>query len=67
MPNLISHFIGGGLVAGQSGRTSPVYNPATGEAIRAVRLGGAAEVKAAVAAAKAAAPGWAGTTPLRRA
>lgn len=63
----IDHFIGGGRSAGASGPTQPVFNPATGEAIRAVRLGGAAEVKAAVAAAKAAAPGWAGTTPLRRA
>ena len=26
----ISHWIGGQLVAGQSGRTGPVYNPATG-------------------------------------
>ncbi|MCX5479626.1 CoA-acylating methylmalonate-semialdehyde dehydrogenase [Kaistia geumhonensis] len=63
----IDHFIGGGRSAGASGATQPVFNPATGEAIRAVRLGGAAEVKAAVAAAKAAAPVWAGTTPLRRA
>ncbi|MBN9434301.1 MAG: CoA-acylating methylmalonate-semialdehyde dehydrogenase [Bosea sp.] len=63
----IDHFIGGQRSPGASGATQPVFNPATGEAIRAVRLGGAAEVKAAVAAAKAAAPGWAGTTPLRRA
>ena len=32
-----------------------------------LRLAGAAEVDAAVQAAKAALPGWAGTTPLRRA
>ncbi len=63
----IDHFIGGQRSPGASVATQPVFNPATGEAIRAVRLGGAAEVKAAVAAAKAAAPGWAGTTPLRRA
>jgi malonate-semialdehyde dehydrogenase (acetylating)/methylmalonate-semialdehyde dehydrogenase len=63
----IDHFIGGQRSPGASAATQPVFNPATGEAIRAVRLGGAAEVKAAVAAAKAAAPGWAGTTPLRRA
>ena len=55
----IDHFIGGQRSPGASGATQPVFNPATGEAIRAVRLGGAAEVKAAVAAAKAAAPGWA--------
>ena len=63
----IDHCIGGQRSPGASGATRPVFNPATGEAIRAVRLGGAAEVKATVAAAKAAAPGWAGTTPIRRA
>ncbi|MCX5570265.1 CoA-acylating methylmalonate-semialdehyde dehydrogenase [Kaistia nematophila] len=67
MPNLISHFIGGGLVAGQSGRTSPVYNPATGEQTGLVPLASTAEVREAVAAARHALPGWVATTPLRRA
>ncbi|HAE46244.1 MAG TPA: methylmalonate-semialdehyde dehydrogenase (CoA acylating), partial [Tistrella mobilis] len=42
-------------------------NPATGEQSGEVALASAAEVRAAVEAAKAAAPDWAETTPLRRA
>ncbi|MFG1224512.1 CoA-acylating methylmalonate-semialdehyde dehydrogenase [Xanthobacter wiegelii] len=67
MPNEISHFIGGKLVAGTSGRTAPVYNPATGAQTGEVPLASAAEVRAAVEIANKAAPGWAATTPLRRA
>ncbi|WP_448951238.1 CoA-acylating methylmalonate-semialdehyde dehydrogenase [Labrys neptuniae] len=63
----ISHFIGGKLVSGRSGRKATVYNPATGEAAAEVTLASIAEVREATAAAKAAAPGWAATTPLRRA
>ncbi|MBN8914162.1 MAG: CoA-acylating methylmalonate-semialdehyde dehydrogenase [Rhizobiales bacterium] len=67
MPTQISHFIGGKLVAGTSGRTAPVYNPATGAQTGEVPLASAAEVRAAVEIANKAAPGWAATTPLRRA
>ncbi|MBP2150389.1 CoA-acylating methylmalonate-semialdehyde dehydrogenase [Xanthobacter flavus] len=67
MPNEIFHFIGGKLVAGTSGRTAPVYNPATGAQTGEVPLASAAEVRAAVEIANKAAPGWAATTPLRRA
>ncbi|MFG1211607.1 CoA-acylating methylmalonate-semialdehyde dehydrogenase [Xanthobacter flavus] len=67
MPTQISHFIGGKLVAGTSGRTAPVYNPATGVQTGEVPLASAAEVRAAVEIANKAAPGWAATTPLRRA
>ena len=67
MTREISHFIGGKLVAGRSGRKAAVYNPATGEAAAEVALASVAEVREASAAAKAAAPGWAATTPLRRA
>src|SRR6187455_507736 len=63
----IGHFIGGPLVAGTSGRTQPVTNPATGAIARRVALAAPAEVDAAVAAAKAAQPAWADTPPLRRA
>jgi len=66
MTREISHFIAGQLVAGRSGRTAPVYNPATGEVAAQVALASTEEIRAAVATAKAAAPGWAGTTPLRR-
>ncbi|MEK0086196.1 CoA-acylating methylmalonate-semialdehyde dehydrogenase, partial [Benzoatithermus flavus] len=61
------HFIGGKLVAGRSGRTAPVFDPATGEAIATVPLASAEELDQAVQVAKAAFPGWAATPPLRRA
>ena len=44
-----------------------MFNPATGEQSGIVPLAGAEEVNEAVVAAKAAFPGWAATTPLRRA
>src|SRR5688572_12360092 len=62
----VGHFIGGRVVAGGQ-RRQPVYNPALGEVARHVALGGADEVAAAVAAAKAAFPAWADTPPIRRA
>jgi malonate-semialdehyde dehydrogenase (acetylating) / methylmalonate-semialdehyde dehydrogenase len=67
MPKEIEHFISGRRVNGRSGRFAPVYNPATGEQSGQVPLASAAEMAEAVAAAKAAFPGWAGTSPLRRA
>jgi malonate-semialdehyde dehydrogenase (acetylating) / methylmalonate-semialdehyde dehydrogenase len=67
MPKEIEHFISGRRVNGRSGRFAPVYNPATGEQSGQVPLASAEEMAEAVAAAKAAFPGWAGTSPLRRA
>lgn len=67
MTDVISHFINGATVAGQSGRRGDVYNPATGEVVRQVDFANAAEVQAAVDAAWAAFPAWAATPPLRRA
>src|SRR5215212_116617 len=67
MPTEIKHFIGGREVAGRSGRTAPGFNPATGDESAAVPLASAGEVGDAVAAARTAFPGWAMTTPLRRA
>jgi malonate-semialdehyde dehydrogenase (acetylating)/methylmalonate-semialdehyde dehydrogenase len=63
----IGHFIGGKSVAGASGRTSPVYNPNTGEVQAEVALATTAEVEAAIANAAAAQPKWAATNPQRRA
>jgi len=54
-------------VPGKSGRTAPVFNPATGLQSGEVALASTNEVRAAVEAAVAAAPEWAATTPLRRA
>jgi malonate-semialdehyde dehydrogenase (acetylating)/methylmalonate-semialdehyde dehydrogenase len=63
----IGHFIGGKRVAGQSGRTANIFNPATGEVQSTVSLASDAELSAAVEAAKAAQPAWAATNPQRRA
>ncbi len=66
MNRILSHFINGQQTAGHSSRTSTVYNPATGQAQADVLLADSADVNAAVAAAKAAFPAWADTSPLRR-
>ena len=65
-PELIPHWIGGQAVAGAGARLA-VLNPATGATLREVPLGGATEVAAAVASARAAWRDWANTPPLRRA
>jgi betaine-aldehyde dehydrogenase len=60
------------LIASQSspsssGETEPILNPATGEVIAHAPLSTAEDVERAVAAAKAAYPGWSTTTPGERA
>ena len=54
----ISHWIDGRPAQGFDGPTSAVFNPATGALIGRVPRGGAPEVEAAVAAARAAFPAW---------
>src|SRR3954453_11559213 len=66
MVNRISHWIDGALVAGTSGRTSPVFNPATGLQTGEVELASSGEVAAAVASAKVAAQEWRGSSLSRR-
>ena len=66
MVNRISHWIDGAVVPGTSGRTSPVYNPATGQQTGEVDLASAAEVATAVASAKAAAKEWRSASLSRR-
>lgn len=63
----LGHLIHGRRTAGESGRTAPVYDPATGQVTKQVALASAAEVSAAVASAAAAFPAWAATPPARRA
>src|SRR6059058_5831851 len=58
----ISHWIGGRSVAGESGRSGSVYNPATGRQAGAVDFASAEEMDKAVQAAKAAFPGWRATS-----
>jgi malonate-semialdehyde dehydrogenase (acetylating)/methylmalonate-semialdehyde dehydrogenase len=63
----ISHWIDGKVVAGTSGRTSPVFDPAQGVQTADVDLATVAEVNAAVQAAKDAFPAWRATSLSRRA
>jgi malonate-semialdehyde dehydrogenase (acetylating)/methylmalonate-semialdehyde dehydrogenase len=62
----VNHWIDGRRVAGASGRSGPVYNPATGAVARHVDFASVEEVDAAVAAAKAAFPGWRATSISKR-
>ncbi|HEY3163218.1 MAG TPA: aldehyde dehydrogenase [Candidatus Limnocylindrales bacterium] len=59
-------FIDGDFVDALGGRTYEVENPATGATIAEVAKGGVEDVDRAVAAARAAAPGWAATSPADR-
>jgi len=54
----ITHWIGGRLVPGESGRSGPVYNPATGVETGRVDFATREEVDRAVAAAREAFPAW---------
>jgi malonate-semialdehyde dehydrogenase (acetylating)/methylmalonate-semialdehyde dehydrogenase len=63
----ISHWIGGRRVAGTSGRTAPIYNPALGTQTANVALASAAEVEEVVKVAVDAARTWGTSTLTRRA
>jgi malonate-semialdehyde dehydrogenase (acetylating) / methylmalonate-semialdehyde dehydrogenase len=63
----ITHWIGGERVAGTSGRSGPVYNPATGRQTGEVDLASVEDVDAAVQAAKAAFPAWRAVSLSKRA
>ena len=63
----IDHWINGALVPSASGRTSPVYNPATGEVQAEVGLASIAEVDQAVANAKETFATWRLTSLSKRA
>ncbi|HEY2099777.1 MAG TPA: aldehyde dehydrogenase family protein, partial [Pseudonocardia sp.] len=54
----VGHWIGGKYVDGDSGRTAPVTDPATGEVTAEVALASVADVDLAVAAASEAAADW---------
>ena len=66
MTRRIDHWIGGTPVRSHSGRTSPVYDPATGRIQAEVGLASAAEVATATSAATEAAGRWGGTPLSRR-
>lgn len=63
----LSHFVRGASKDSVSSAWLPVMNPATGEQTAEVPVATAEEVDEAVAAAHAAFPAWADTTPIRRA
>ncbi len=63
----VSHWIGGKVVASASGRSGPIWNPATGEQQGTVDFASVAEVDAAVASAHQAFKSWRATALSRRA
>jgi malonate-semialdehyde dehydrogenase (acetylating) / methylmalonate-semialdehyde dehydrogenase len=63
----INHWIGGERYSGRSGRSGPVFNPATGEQTGTVDFASADEVDRAVQAAKEAFPSWRALSLSRRA
>ena len=62
----VSHWIGGRLVPSTSGRSGPVFDPATGRQARTVDFASVDEVDAAVRAAREAFPAWRATSLSRR-
>lgn len=62
----INHLINGAGAVGTSGRSSAVFNPASGEQTAEVALASVSEVDAAVASALAAFPKWRGYSIARR-
>jgi aldehyde dehydrogenase (NAD+) len=66
MREMLQHYINGQWVNSQGGRRHEVINPATEAPCAAITLGTAADVEAAVAAAKAAGPAFAATSKAER-
>ena len=62
----VTHWIDGARVEGTSGRSGPVFDPATGRQTKSVDFASVEEVARAVASAKAAFPGWRATSLSKR-
>jgi malonate-semialdehyde dehydrogenase (acetylating) / methylmalonate-semialdehyde dehydrogenase len=62
----ISHWIGGRVVEGQSGRSGPVYNPALGKQTGEVDFATREEIDLAVQTAREAFPAWRAMSLSRR-
>jgi malonate-semialdehyde dehydrogenase (acetylating)/methylmalonate-semialdehyde dehydrogenase len=62
----IGNFINGALVASESSRTAPVFNPATGEQTKLVSLSTVSETETAIDVAQTAFESWSKITPLNR-
>jgi len=67
LPGNLGLYYGGGWHAPVAGRTDPTFDPATGETLAQVATAGAADVDAAVAAARAGFRAWRDVLPLERA
>ena len=67
MPTPITHWIDGRTYEGSAERTTPVFNPATGEQTGEVHLASPADVDRAVASARRAATEWGRVSLSRRA
>jgi malonate-semialdehyde dehydrogenase (acetylating)/methylmalonate-semialdehyde dehydrogenase len=65
-PNVLKPFINGQLVVSKTQKYTDAYNPSTGEVIAKVPCCTKEEVEQAIAAAKAAFPGWSGTPVSKR-
>ncbi len=63
----ISHWIGGKIAPGESGRTGPVFNPVTGQQSHEVDFASVEEFDHAVEVAKEAFPEWRATSLSKRA
>ena len=63
----INHWISGAAHPGRSGRTGPVFNPATGEQSGAVDFASVEEVDLAVQSAREASPAWRALSLAKRA
>ena len=67
MSTRLQHWIDGRLTPGSSGRTAPVFNPATGQQTAEVELAGADDLKMAVASAVTASKAWRSASLSKRA
>ena len=63
----ITHYVNGAPLASASGRSGPVFNPATGEQTGVVDFASGADVDAAIKTATDAAKGWRGSSLSARA
>ncbi|MBC8585690.1 CoA-acylating methylmalonate-semialdehyde dehydrogenase [Youxingia wuxianensis] len=64
---ILKPYINGQWVESKTEKYTPVYNPSTGEVIAKAPCCTVDEVEQAIAAAKAAFPGWSNTPPIKRA
>ena len=64
---LIEHFVGGNIISGTSDKKGKVFNPATGEQVKEVRLASKSDLDQSVIIAKKAFKEWSLKPPLQRA